>query len=255
MRMLDQRNAHRLKRRVHRGLERLGLRIERTDARLDLGLQFQRLLDALLEDQRRRAGEEFYFVQIGANDGISFDTFYDFVLDNQLSGLVVEPVTTYYNELVANYASLPGVTPVKKALHATERAAEIYYVDPAAVPGLPAGASGIASLDADHHSLGGTPSEVIRSETVECCTWSELLNEHHIERIDFLQIDTEGYDYTILEMIDFAACRPQMIKFEHYVGMGVMNRDQLGHCYERLNENGYLIVANPHDAIAYTPYA
>jgi hypothetical protein len=32
--------------------------------------------------------------------------------------------------------------------------------------------------------------------------------------LDYLQIDTEGFDYEILKMIDFSIIKPKLIKFE-----------------------------------------
>jgi hypothetical protein len=43
----------------------------------------------------------------------------------------------------------------------------------------------------------------------------ELLALHNCLDADFIQIDTEGFDIPILQMIDFKKFLPQLIKYEH----------------------------------------
>ncbi len=38
----------------------------------------------------------FSFIQIGANDGVSFDSLYDMVLQRKSKGVVVEPLSDYF---------------------------------------------------------------------------------------------------------------------------------------------------------------
>src|SRR5204863_9792937 len=92
---------------AERALAVTGFRLERTEKPLDhLQEKFGQLI---LDDQRRRAGKDFFFVQIGACDGVSFDALYDFVVRYRLRGIVVEPLPDLYAELVANYCRLPLV--------------------------------------------------------------------------------------------------------------------------------------------------
>ena len=41
-----------------------------------------------------------------------------------------------------------------------------------------------------------------------------LIANNNIEGLDYLQIDTEGYDVEILKMIDFNIIMPKLIRFE-----------------------------------------
>lgn len=158
---------------------------------------------------------DFFFVQIGANDGKSFDALYEFVTDNKVKGIVIEPVNDYFNELVKNYREFPLISPVNAALHPTLKEATIYRVDPARESELPEWTRGIASFDPEHHKKSRTKSEVIVEETVRCISWNELLSTYCIEKIDLLQIDTEGFDLEILKMVDWNAIRPMVVRFEH----------------------------------------
>ena len=46
----------------------------------------------------------------------------------------------------------------------------------------------------------------------------ELFKQQGITHIDYLQIDTEGYDSEILHMMDYSSLKPQIIRFEHQLG-------------------------------------
>lgn len=234
---------------VERTLARAGLRLERLDK--PIHRHQEKLGQLILEDQRRKAGKEFFFVQIGACDGISFDFLYDFVTEHGLRGIAVEPLPDLFQELRANYSCYPSVKPVNVGLHRTAKEIKMFRISPTAT-NLPAWVKGMASMDADHHKQYDVPSEHVIEEQVPCISWDELLNQQQITRIDYLQLDTEGYDYEILEMIDFARIRPAVIKFEHDVPTRRANSQLLAKWVAKFVENDYHVLTLPHDAIAYS---
>ena len=63
----------------------------------------------------------FNFIQVGANDGISFDFLYDFVTKRNSQGVVIEPVKDYFNELVQNYKNFKSIVKINKAIHSFEK--------------------------------------------------------------------------------------------------------------------------------------
>jgi FkbM family methyltransferase len=246
-----------LKRQVKKVLRRMGLRVERVStghaaapAPPTFERQFKRTFETLLEERLAQSGEDFFFIQIGAHDGVSFDRLYRFVTKHDAAGLVVEPIAHHFEALSRNYAAHPRVTPVRRAIHATADEIEMHLVDPQ-VTGLARWTSGISSVDPDHHRRSGTPSEAMITQRVPCSTWERLLEDHAVTSVDLLQIDAEGYDFEILQMLDLDRCKPKVIKFEHRTERGVMTREQLGQCYERFNAAGYYFLVNRADAIAY----
>src|SRR5690606_12891373 len=90
---------------------------------------------------------EFSFVQVGANDGISFDFLYHFVIKRNSTGVLVEPVKEYFDELSINYKKYNRILKVNKALHKTEKKAIIYKVDKTKIDLYPDWVKGIASFD------------------------------------------------------------------------------------------------------------
>ena len=91
----------------------------------------------------------------------------------------------------------------------------IYRVDPERSHELKGWAAGIASLDKNHHKKLHIPSTYIVEETVAAKPLMGLLDDNGIEKIDLLQIDTEGFDAQVVSMIDFSRIVPTIIKFEH----------------------------------------
>ncbi len=225
-------------------LRRFGYRVDRFD-QVDF---FEPLLY-----QRLRRSPDFFFVQIGANDGVFADPIRNFVTRNHAAGLVVEPLKDFFQKLVLNYRDFPKVKPVNVALHSTLRSIQLHRVDPAKAGAAQDWAQGIASIREEHHRINAVPDEVMMTETVPAITLTELLDQHSVSQLDLLQVDTEGYDFEILQMIDFQRIKPAIIHFEHGLPAGTMSIEQFQRCTGRLMEHGYYIITEPYDAIAYQP--
>lgn len=158
----------------------------------------------------------FYFVQVGANDGISFDFLYDFIIRRNSKGIVIEPITDYFLELKENYKNYKNITPINLAVHPTEKNSIIYKIEPNAKQNYPDWVKGIASMDFEHHKKLKIDSKDIIEEKVETDTLMNILSENYnSKKIDYLQIDTEGFDYEIIKMIDFSKLAPSIIRYEY----------------------------------------
>ncbi len=203
--------------------------------------------------RRLKSVDEFFLVSIGANDGRMADPVYWFIGRNRsrVRGLLIEPMKDAFEELCRTYQDYPRLTPLNFAIHNTEKKMELYRVDPTRLKGLPAWSKGIASFNPEHHKLSGTPTEEIITETVECVSLSELIEDHKIDTIDLLQIDTEGYDSEIILGLDFERIKPAVIHFEHGLEVGVMSPETFLKVVSRLSSNGYGLAMERSDATAY----
>lgn len=56
--------------------------------------------------------------------------------------------------------------------------------------------------------------EMYKHYTVPCCTLDYLLRKHNIKHVDFLTLDTEGYEHHILKGIDFSYTQFNVILLE-----------------------------------------
>jgi len=188
---------------LNRLLSPLGYELRRID-------RFQQLLDRLL-----RLPRGVRFVQVGANDGVRFDTLYSVVTTHRCAGLVIEPLPDVFARLRANYSDYPFVTAVNKAVHASAASMSLYRVATARLHELPAWAAGIASFDSKHLLKHGISEHYIDSDLVDCMPLMELLDKERFLDANLLQVDVEGYDAEVIRMIDFSRFKPQLIKYEH----------------------------------------
>lgn len=198
----------------------------------------------------KRLHPDFFFVQIGANDGVSFDPIYNLVTRENVHGIALEPVVTIYEKLKENYSGYPNIIPVNKAIHKSEKEMVLYRVNPDNNQ-YPDWTIGTASFDKGHHDLSKISNDDITEEKVKCISLDDLISEYKINHIDLLQIDTEGYDYEIIKMIDFNKMAPAIISFEHGFSAGIMNKEKLFEIQEILLGHKYNLVMLENDCIAY----
>ncbi len=57
--------------------------------------------------------------------------------------------------------------------------------------------------------------DCIEVQAVTLATLRSLLDKHKILKYDFLQIDTEGFDYEVLKLAHIEANLPGLINYEH----------------------------------------
>jgi FkbM family methyltransferase len=174
---------------------------------------------------RRAQRPDFFFVNIGANDGITNDPIHPFLCEYGWRGIAVEPLDALFAELVRNYASFPGVVCERAAI--TTQPRPLYYISPASEYARPwtkqVGTLDPAFLERTiagmraHEFDGPVPAAletaIVRVD-VPCLTFDELMAKHRATRVDFINIDAEGLDYEIACAIDLARWRPAIVTLE-----------------------------------------
>lgn len=160
--------------------------------------------------------EKFKFIQIGANDGVSFDFLYNFITLRDSSGIVIEPIKEYFDELNENYKYNDKILKINKAVHETLKKVTIYKVGKKSFTKYPDWVKGIASFNKNHLTkFDFIENDDIIKETVCADHIMNILKEFYVDsKVDYVQIDTEGYDYHILKMIDFKKLDLNIIKLE-----------------------------------------
>ncbi|MBX2869494.1 MAG: FkbM family methyltransferase [Acidiferrobacterales bacterium] len=214
-----------------------------------------------------RLQPELFFLEIGAMDGKSFDLLHDFIRQYQWRGILVEPLTDLFQELKQTYADCSGLTFENVAITNTEENRFIFRIPPASIKkaGLPSWAKGISSLFSDRNAIGGKNGllngnelpekfyaklrQHIVEEEVECVSLSSLLEKHKVEKIDVLQIDTEGYDYQIFKQFDFSTYSPWFMKIE----VGNLIPEEFQSITEILEQNHYQHRQEGLDILAWKP--
>jgi FkbM family methyltransferase len=163
-----------------------------------------------------RENQVFSFIQIGANDGKSFDYLFEIVSNRKSNGIVVEPIVDYFNELVECYKNYPQIVKINKAVHPDKMESKIYKINSLATYKYPDWVKGIASFDPSNFKNLEISSNDIIEEQVECDHLMNIIKGNYFSNhIDFIQIDTEGFDAEVIKMLDFSYLRPKILKFEN----------------------------------------
>ena len=189
----------------------------------------------------------FTFIQVGGNDGISFDFLFDFVTSRKSKGVIIEPIPVYYNELHNNYMKYPDILTVNKAVHPEKEKENIYKIKDENLRDYPDWAKGIASFNKQHLSkiITDLSDAHIEELEVQCDTLMNITSPF-LNDIDYLQIDTEGFDYEVLKQIDFNKYFPSIIKYESVN----LENETAAQAVKLLRSQGYFCFAEGIDTIA-----
>lgn len=205
----------------------------------------------------------FTIVQIGAYIGnTSNDPLFQTVskrLHNTNGRLIcVEPIKEYYDQLVENYRGVPNVIFENVAIADHNGLSSFYRlgVDPVKY-GFPDWLSQLGSLKKERmlsiwnkcEANGRLQAFYLQhriEEKVQCITFAELIQRHHLLRVDLLQIDVEGYELEILKTIDFSIIP---IRFVNYECVLLHENRRLAN--RLMQKNGYRLVDYGQDTFAY----
>jgi len=171
-----------------------------------------------------------FFVEVGANDGISQSNTLYFEKYKGWKGLLIEAIPVLAEKcrqnrprcIVENCALVAAVGPGTTV--------EMHYCNLMSI------VKGGLNSDEDEkkHIQAGMQFLAKNEETyvvdVPAKTLSEVLNEHRIGHVDFLSLDVEGYETQVLKGIEFDRHRIESILVE------VRNREDveatIGHLYK-----------------------
>lgn len=193
--------------------------------------------DLLLEVNNHK--KNIFFVNIGANDGLSGDPLGEFVFKHKWKGILVEPVPYVFERLKKTYKNMPNIILENVAISDVSGKKDFWHLKK--TQKLNSGYDQLGSFDKkiildNVKSLNLLDGEIIKS-IVNSVTLSELLISHNISTVDVFSIDTEGYDYEIIKQIDFKKYKPRLILFE-YAYLSESDKDG---CFLLLKRNGYSI--------------
>ena len=176
-------------------------------------------LDKKLDDIFQK--DNGFFIELGANDGYEQSNTAFFELYKNWKGILIEPSINKYNEcvknrqksIVLNYACLSNDYNNEEILG-----------------------------DFNGHlmsSVNGTRLNNKNLTSVKATTLEKILDEHKEESvpIDFLSLDTEGYELKILEGLNLSKYRPKYMLIEIY------NFDYVN-IYNFLKEKDYKLHSN-----------
>jgi len=172
-----------------------------------------------------------FYLDIGANDGISYSNTYFFEKELNWFGICVEPISSVYSKLQDSRKSIN----VNGCIADFEGEGIFYEVS-----GYAEMLSGLKSKYDSRHlkriedeikKHGG----VLTETTVNCFNLNNLLKKYNIKKIDYCSIDIEGGELDVLKTIDFD-------QFDFH-SLSIENNYHDVRIYEHMKKNGYKRVA------------
>jgi len=176
--------------------------------------------------------KDIFFIQIGACDGVQDDPINKFIIRDNWSGILIEPVECLYNELTSNYKHFKNIVFENCAIADKDEIKPFYYLKDTDFR-LPSWKKGLGSFNPDHITL--EDKQYLVAQAVDCIRFDTLLTKHNVKRVDLLLIDTEGYDYEIIKQINFGKIKPDILIYE-FCNLNVEDNNK---CIRFLINNGY----------------
>lgn len=218
------------------------------------------VLDLCVRDHlQRRAAADLQVVQIGANDGATYDPVHEILDAYPVKGLLIEPHPGIFERLAATYEGRPGTELANVAIGDTEGTLTFYAIRQD-IPELPTHATQCCGFRRDLVERMGEAfivagglgdrykvDDLISEIPVPTRTIASLLEEQGIEHVDVLVIDTLGFDWPIIRTFPFDRWQPDILQFEH----SYLTVDERRDCIALLEGHGYHVTKVFMDTIAY----
>jgi FkbM family methyltransferase len=191
------------------------------------------------------------FVQVGSNDGVRFDPICLQVRTRPWTGVMVEPLPAMFERLAAHYGGSRRVRLENAAIADHDGTQAFWFLaDAPGEVGLPEWYDLLGTFRRDvllshRHAIPDIESRV-RSTEVPCLTFESLCRKHALEQIDVVHIDTEGFDYEVVKLIDLDRWQPAVVLYEH---LHLSAADRAA-CAEHLRAAGYRLVSDAMDTLA-----
>lgn len=205
--------------------------------------------------------KNFFFVQIGANDGRKNDPIYNFVTKYSLSGILIEPQKEVFEKLKKNYAAYNNLIFDNVAISNKDGVQRIYSIKKSFQEiynkELGDDAASIASFKKSHivkhlkrHEdffRDKNIDDYIEEIEIESLSFASLIKKHNIKNIDVLQIDTEGFDFEIIKMFNFELFSPSLICYENKH----LSEKEQKECIKLLENENYKLFIGKKDTCAF----
>ena len=188
------------------------------------------------------------FVQVGAHDGTQLDPLREAILTTRWRGVMVEPLPFVFERLAERYGRHPRLALENVAIGEREGSLPFHYIPES--DGLWRWYDALGSFRRDvvlsHESFIPDVADRIRTLEVDCITFDMLCARHGLDRVDLVQIDTEGYDARVLASIDLDRYQPSIVMFEHLH----LSPEEKQEALARMVDAGYRIVEDAMDVVA-----
>ena len=162
--------------------------------------------------------KKFDLIIIGAHNGSGLESL---ILKQKNKVLLIEPVNYNLQSLKNKFKEKENIIYENAGISDQRNQMKFYCVKESSIKKLgKEWASGIGSFKKKHlidHYRKRFQITVndIEEINVKILTFSDLIKKYNINEIEYLFIDTEGYDYRILKSINFNEIKINKVKFEY----------------------------------------
>jgi FkbM family methyltransferase len=167
----------------------------------------------ILNRYNRIKDGKVHFLQIGAMDGVKHDDLYAYVMSYDWTGVLIEPLPDMFEKLVENYSLKDGLKFENSAITNEDGPATIYRVPTELIgtEGVPDWMEGCSTLKTE----GYIDDVVERAVSVEIRGITlKTLYEKYGNKFEFVQVDTEGFDYDIFIQVIQNGITAELYKIE-----------------------------------------
>lgn len=212
-------------------------------------------------DKFSREHTNITFLQVGANDGFINDPLHMFIKRDNWSGVLLEPQPEVFNEYMSKlHRKRPGIIPLNAALDREDGTRPIYKMAISTerwAHGLSSFSREVLEKKIDDGSMAKNirrqgvilperREDYITSEEIRTISPDTLLKYFGGKNLDLLAIDTEGFDYEILKMLDLDRISPEVIIYEE----AVFDEATKAECRGYLESHGYTCQSLHRDVLA-----
>ena len=199
--------------------------------------------------------ESFFFIQVGANDGVTGDHLHNYIKKNKWHGILMEPVPYIFEKLKENYRTQPNLIFENSAIGKENGLVPFYSISEYNSEGVKHDqfANGLAQLGSfdkktllQHSAMHPEFKNFIKEIKVPTITLNDLFLKYSVTNLDLLLIDTEGYDFEILNNTNFEKIKPAILIFEHQH----ISRNDYKILIRKLKSYGYKFFVNRWDTFS-----
>ena len=190
-------------------------------------------------------------IQVGANDGMTHDPVHKFIKRDNWKGVLLEPQKYVYEKFLSKiYSKNPGISTVNAAMGEKDGFLSMYKIgfnEDRWASGLTTFNKEVlekqfesgyvaAKAKANKVSVPEDRNQWIVEEKVEVLSFNTLLDRYKLNKVHLLQIDTEGFDYEVIKMVNFGRIKPDLIIYESAHFSEAIARQ----CHDYLSKQGYV---------------
>lgn len=160
----------------------------------------------LSEFIRKHLHPDFFFIQIGSNDGIQYDDLHSLIIENKWKGVLVEPLPSAFSALQQTYRGVEGLRFVNSAIVSKigGPSTVTFYEHPEF--------SVCSGLEV---RTGLQKMAQMKEIKVNAMSMFDLLSPYFGKTIDLVNIDVEGFDISLIKAIPYDLIKPKLIRYEH----------------------------------------